>query len=239
MRWRRTVLTSAALLAATAVGAAALPGAGLSANSPAPPARLATVAVPAAGDGDTLAVLYSGDGGWGSLDQGLAKGLAKAGIPVAGVSSLRYFWRARTPQGAADDLAAVLRRHMAAWGRTRVVLVGFSFGADALPAIIPRLPPDLRQRIRLVALVGPGPTGELHFRLLGWLGIDGDGYPRAPAIGALSDLPMLCVYGDRERRPACPTFPPRLIRQVKLPGGHHFDGHYAPVARAILAALPD
>jgi type IV secretory pathway VirJ component len=48
----------------------------------------------------------------------------------------------------ADDLADQLRRHEARWGRRKIVLVGYSFGADALPAIVPRLPADLRGQIR-------------------------------------------------------------------------------------------
>ena len=47
---------------------------------------------------------------------------------------------------------------MAAWHKRQIVLVGFSFGADALPAIVPRLPPDLRHHIRLVGLVGLSAT---------------------------------------------------------------------------------
>jgi hypothetical protein len=52
-----------------------------------------------------LAVLYSGDGGWGPLDQGVARQLADNGVPTLGVDSLRYFLIKRSPREAADDLS--------------------------------------------------------------------------------------------------------------------------------------
>ena len=203
-------------------------------------AGLPLIALPAVGAGDTLAVLYSGDGGWAAIDRGMSGRLVRAGIPVVGLDSLRYFWTARTPDAAAADLSAVLRRYMAAWGKSRILLVGYSFGADALPTIIAHLPADLRGRLRLVALVGVGATGELQFRPADWLDLNhASAYPIAPALAALKGVPMICIYGDRERDPACPRFPRGMIGGLRLAGGHHYDGAFTMVSDSILGALPD
>ena len=202
-------------------------------------ATLPLTALPAAGGGDTLAVFYSGDGGWAGIDQGMSSGLVRTGIPVVGFDSLRYFWTARTPQGAAADLTDVLRHYMAAWGKTRIILTGYSFGADALPAIIPHLPADLRSHIRGVALVGVDKEGELEFRPGDWLDLSGaSAYPIAPALAALKGTPVVCIYGDREGDAACPTFSPSVIHGVRLAGGHHYDGDFGAVSQAILESLP-
>lgn len=202
-------------------------------------ADLPLAALPTAGGGDTLAVFYSGDGGWAGIDQGMSAGFVRAGIPVVGYDSLRYFWTARTPQGAAADLTAVLRHYMSAWHKSRIVLTGYSFGADALPAIIPHLPADLRSHIRGVALVGVDRTGELEFRPGDWLDLSGaSAYPIAPALAGLKGTPLVCVYGDQESDAACPTFPPGVIRSVRLAGGHHYNGDFTAVSQAILKALP-
>lgn len=42
---------------------------------------------------DTMAVIYSGDGGWRDLDEEVGGALQKQGIPVIGVDALRYFWK--------------------------------------------------------------------------------------------------------------------------------------------------
>jgi type IV secretory pathway VirJ component len=196
-------------------------------------AGLPLVEVPVASHGDTLAVFYSGDGGWASIDRGLAQGLVKAGVPVVGYDSLRYFWTKRSPQAAADDLAAVIRHYQAAWGKRRVILAGYSFGADALPIIVQHLPADLRDQVRIVALLGTDATGELEFHPGDWLDVGGkDTYPIAPVLAALKDLPMVCVYGSEEHDDACPTFPAG-VRKIGLPGDHHFNGDYDAVGRVL------
>lgn len=200
-------------------------------------AELPLVEVPAVGKGDTLAVFYSGDGGWAGVDRGLADGLVKAGVPVVGYDSLRYFWTGRTSQEAASDLTAVLRRYMAVWGKSKIVLAGYSFGADALPAIVEHLPPDLRASIRLVALIGVDKEGELEFQPGDWLDQSAaSAYQIAPTLAELKGVPMACVYGDQESDAACPTFPAGEIRQLRLSGGHHLNGDYAGVGEKLVQA---
>jgi len=209
-----------------------------SAADAAPPSRLAQlplVEVAAGGAGDTLVVLYSGDGGWAGIDAGLANGFAKAGVPVVGYNSLRYFWTARTPAEAAADLTAVLDHYMTAWRKPKVILAGYSFGADALPAIVAQLSPQMRSHVRLLALVGVGRSGELKFQPGSWLNMASSaGYPIAPVLGGLGALPRVCVFGDRDPHDACHTFARDQIQPIKLTGSHHFDGDYAPVSAAIL-----
>lgn len=200
-------------------------------------AGLPLTATRAVGAGDTLAVMYSGDGGWAGIDQGLANGLVAAGVPVVGYDSLRYFWTKRSPQEAAADLTSVLRHYMAAWGKTKIILAGYSFGADALPAIVPHLPADLRAELRLVALIGVDTEGELEFQAGDWFNASAsNAYKIAPALEAMKGVRMLCIYGEQETDAACPTFPRGLITQVKLPGGHHYDGDYATVGQTIIRA---
>ncbi len=195
------------------------------------------IETPAQAPGEAMAVLYSGDGGWGALDRGVAKALAADGVPVLGVNSLRYFQGKRSPQAAADDLADQLRRHETQWDRRKVVLIGYSFGADALPAIVPLLPADLRDQIQSVVLIGTGPHGDLTFHPASWLNrATADSFPVAPAVEAMKGLPMTCIYGDKERLDICPSLPAATIRQVRLSGGHHFDGDYQGLAQAVLKA---
>jgi type IV secretory pathway VirJ component len=221
---------AAAALAAIALSLA--PAAGAAAPGPLP-----VVEVPARGNADTVAIFYSGDGGWAAFDRNLAAGLARQGVPTVGVDSLRYFRTRRSPDGAAADLAAIARRYMAAWRKPRILLVGFSFGADALPLIIPRLPPDLRASLRGVALISPGGSGELQFHLGSWLDRPGAAaVPLAPLLARLRGAPALCIYGDRDPASACGAFGPGLVRAMRVPGGHHLGGDFDALARAILRA---
>jgi len=202
------------------------------------PASAKTVVVtPSDRASDSLAVFYSGDGGWGPLDQKVAKRLAADGVPTVGINSLAYFSARRSPQAVADDLAADLRDYGRQWGRSKVVLIGYSFGAAALPAIIPRLPEDLRAQIGHVVLIGTVPHGDLRFHPASWLNrASHDSFPVVPAIAALNGPKITCVYGDKERHDVCPDLPSTEVAKVRLPGGHHFNGDYAALGEAVLRA---
>ena len=98
--------------------------------------------------GPLLAVLLTGDGGWAAGDKSMAQALAQRGVAVAGLNSARYVERARTPDEAAGDLARIMRHFLGAWHRQRVVLIGYSRGADLIPFMVSRLPADLRDGSR-------------------------------------------------------------------------------------------
>jgi type IV secretory pathway VirJ component len=219
---------------------------------PTPPARhaapppgaprvddLPLVEVAARGSGTAFAVLVTGDGGWAGIDREIAGALAARGLPVIGLDSLRYFWTARTPASLAADLARIVAHGAAALGREEVALVGYSRGADVLPAAVRLLPPEARRRVRVLALVGPGREAEFELHVADLLGRGGRGRPILPDAEALAPLPVVCLYGsDEAGESLCPLLAGRAAtRAVELPGGHHFGGDYARVAREVTGAL--
>ena len=188
--------------------------------------------------GDTLAVLYSGDGGWTGVDKGIAAVLARAGIPMVGVNSLRYFWTERTPQGLASDVDRVLRFYAAHWKKSRALLIGYSQGADVLPFAMNRLPAASRQLVAQVVLMGLGEKASFEFHVANWLGSDDDeSLPIRPEATKLTAQTALCLYGADEQDSLCPKLPATSVYAQSLPGGHHFDGAYDELAALILARL--
>lgn len=197
---------------------------------------LPLIEVPARGEGELMAVVLSGDGGWVGINRVLARALAEQGIPVVGWNSLRYYRRPRTAQEASEDLHRVMETYGAAWGRRRVLLVGYSFGADALPFLVNRLPPDARARVAGIAFVALGRDAAFEFHPADWLGRDTTPFHTVPEVRRLGRLPLLCVYGagDTETRVACPLLRGTGARIVRLPGGHAFNEKYRRVARFVL-----
>lgn len=182
-----------------------------------------------------LAVVISGDGGWAGIDRQIGETFAAEGIPVVGLNSLRYFWKARTPDQAGADLTRLLRHYLQSWNASRVLLVGYSRGADVLPFMVTRLPDDLRGRVQVVALLDPSHQAsfEFHFADLLGGGTTG-GRPTLPEIRGLRGLRLLCVYGSDETDSACRDLPADLASVAAMPGGHHFGDAYREVARRIL-----
>ena len=187
------------------------------------------------GDSDEFVLLLTGDGGWAGLDQELAAELAAHGVPTVGLNSLKYFWTERSPEQAAKDVARVLRHYLSAWRKQRVLLVGYSFGADVLPFVINRLPPDLRARVATVNLLGLDSSASFEVRISGWLGGDSGGPPTRPELERLGSVPVLCIYGEGETDSICPELSASTVTREQIGKGHHFSGEYSLLADRILA----
>lgn len=199
---------------------------------------LTIVADPAARHSDLMAVMYSGDGGWAGIDRELAAKLAAAGVPVAGVDSLSYFWNARTPAQAGQDAGRIVEHFSREWHRPKVIFVGYSFGADDLPYIVASLPPAIRPMVARLSMLGLSGTADFQFHLASWLDIGGSSaLPTLPAIERLRGMPMQCIRGTEEKHSACPDIPGGLVEQIVLPGGHHFNDDGGALAAAVLRGM--
>ncbi len=190
---------------------------------------------------DSLVVMVSGDGGWAGIDQELARALAARGYSIVGLNSLKYFWSRRAPDEAGHDLARILGYYLKAWNKEQVLLIGYSRGADVLPFMASRLPAELQNRVRLIALLGPGKDIDFEFHLSDWLpgsGRQSTGLPTYPEVQKLRSMRLLCIYGREEKYSLCRQLTPKSGQAVALKGGHHFDGDYIDLATTILNALP-
>jgi len=191
--------------------------------------------VHAQGNSDEFALLLSGDGGWAGLDQELAARLAASGVPTVGFNSLKYFWTQRTPEQAAQDVARVLRHYLSSWNKQRVLLVGYSFGADVLPFIVNRLPADLQARIATVNLLGLDANASFEISVADWIGSDGSGAPTRPELARLPATAVLCIYGQGEQDSICPSLAGAHISSEQVGTGHHFGGEYDSLADRIVS----
>jgi type IV secretory pathway VirJ component len=203
--------------------------------APAAAAPYAT-APAAAAPADAFAIIMSGDGGWAGLDQDIAAALSARGIPVVGLDSLRYYWTARTPEGVAADTDRMIRYYMSHFGKKRVLLIGYSQGADVLPFAVNRLPQATRAQVALTAILGMSEHALFEFHVSSWISDDTSGPATLPEVNRIAGMPVLCIYGEDEHDSLCPKLDPSKFKIVKVKGGHHFDGNYAALADDILAA---
>ena len=187
---------------------------------------------------DLLAVIISGDGGWASLDRDIGSFLAAKGVPVVGLNSLEYFWTARSPDVAGKDLERIIRHYLTVWKCQRVLLIGYSLGADVMPFMAGRLSEDLKQQVAAVALLGPGKTAKFEFHLRDWLGGDSqEGLPIAQELPKMRGMNVVCLYGEEEQDSLCQGQVGRDLKfkVLAVSGGHHFRGEYDKLADLILA----
>lgn len=198
-------------------------------------AKLPLIEVPATrGNSDALVVFVSGDGGWAKIDKSIASILASNGMPVVGLNSLQYFWTKRTPESASRDLQSIIETHLGA--RRSVVLVGYSRGADVLPAMIARLPQETQSKIRLVALLAPSPRVEFEFHVADWMRDSKSGMLVKPELEKVK-AKTICVWGEDDRDSLCTGLSQPNVHIITLRGSHHFEGDYMQLAKIILEAL--
>jgi type IV secretory pathway VirJ component len=181
-----------------------------------------------------MAVIYSGDGGWRDLDKQIGEALSDAGVPVVGIDSLRYFWSRKSPETLGADLAAIIRDYSTRWQASKVVLIGYSFGADVLPFAVNNLPEGVRARVAQISLLGLEATAAFEFTIAEWFGSEEAESPVLPQLLKIDPHRIQCFYGEDEDDSLCPDPALRDTEVIRTGGGHHFDGDYDAIATQIL-----
>ena len=213
----------------------AMPAMALPADAQDKPVGLRLEVHPAAKPSGTLMLLLSGDTGWGDLEEAVTERANQAGVSVIGLNSRRYFFSGSSPEKLASDLQRILSYYGRKWRARRLVLAGYSFGADALPFAWKHLPPETRRKTDLIALIGLQPAANFSISI--WEMLDLPASDDTPVELAVRDLPMprvLCIHGVEDGE-ACGLPVLKHATRIARPGGHDFAGDYAGVAEAILA----
>jgi type IV secretory pathway VirJ component len=163
------------------------------------------------------------------------------GVATVTIDSRRYFWSRREPADVARDLQRILRHFRKTWPVEKVAIVGYSFGADALPLIYNRMSARAKRDVAVVSLLSAAPAADMQVELS-----DDDYRNELPltAEAAQMDAPVVqCIYGedDRPAAAACPAF--ALARPglsvTRTAGGHGFNGDADRLADIIVAPLED
>jgi type IV secretory pathway VirJ component len=192
---------------------------------------------------DVMAILLTGDGGYGAFNRRVSQELAARGIPVVAVSSLKYFWHRRDPDEAARDIERLMDLYLGVWQKDRAILIGHSMGADVLPFILSRMTPEARSRIDSIALVGPALSVDFKFHISYWFAGSRDRYPMKvkEEVAKLDGSTILCVHGDQEKHSLCPVADSDGMQVASVSGGHHFKKHSRTIADMIVdrALEPD
>lgn len=192
----------------------------LAATSPAAP--LPVTAIAPARAGTRIVVLISGESGRTAFETALARELADSGSGVLILDAKAFLSSPKSPAKAANEVEEALRRYARVWNRPRIVVVGYSRGADVAPFIANRLSADLKPLIDGVVLLGP--MGRASFELT--LRESVTKRPRAtdlpvmPELERLRGTRLVCAYGRQETAAFCSRVDSTLVHVVIRGGGH-------------------
>ncbi len=193
--------------------------------------------VPSEGTPKSYAIFLTGDGGWAGIDQSISASLAAKGIEIVGFNTLDYYWEAKSAYQTAADINRVLDAIRASDANAKVMLVGYSFGAEVAPVFYPQLADTSKAMISRMVLLVPGTLAVFEFSSSYWLGDEpSEGDNVADAVKADANVPVLCIYSsdDDGACPALAASPPSSVTLKELGEGHHFGGDYDALAAIIL-----
>lgn len=191
------------------------------------------VSRPKSDNSDKLIIFITGDGGWNTFSKQLADSYVKEGIPVVALNGLKYFWKKKSPQEAANDVASLITKYSAEWQKKKIVLCGYSFGADVTPFIYRRLPAHLKSKVVLLQLLSPASFTDFEIHISDLFGSK-DPVRSMDILSELKsvDAPVICYYGSLEEEKPFQNQQKVGFKVSILPGDHHYKNSFSAIAKA-------
>ena len=108
-----------------------------------------------------------------------------------------------------------------------------------LPFMVSRLPMELRDRVKLLVLLGVGETVSFEFHMSDWVRGSSNSSDLSiyPEIVKLKGMKILCFCGTSEKNSLCRKLDETIAETVFIKGGHHFGGDYTFIVDQIIAKL--
>jgi type IV secretory pathway VirJ component len=171
-----------------------------------------------------VAFLISGDGGWFGFEQSIADNLANLGIPTIGLDSRKYFWKRKTPEETAGDVAEALNYYCRKWGREKFFLVGYSLGSEIVPFIATRLPANMESKLVSAVLLSPEIDTDFEIHISNMLGMGNrqNTYNVSEEIIKMKAIRTLIIFGEGEKSKVPESVTGTTAKIVKIPGDHHY-----------------
>lgn len=182
-----------------------------------------------------LIVYLSGDGGLNSFSKEYVQQMSNKGYPVILFNSLKYFWTKKSPQQTASDVEKVILSYKSLWKRSRVILIGYSFGADVVPFVYNRQSKQVQALIKSVVLISPTTATDFEIHITNLFGkAQNSGASVPDEINKINEKPLLIVQAESETdKIETGKLKNRKFKLLVLKGGHHYDSNGLELANAI------
>lgn len=176
----------------------------------------------------------SGDAGFNTFSKSLSDELFARNYDITALDSKTYFWKLKTPEETAEKISSYLDIKLKGRKNQKIVLLGYSFGADVLSFIVNRLSKNLQQKIESVILLDPSKTADFEVSLQGMIFDKARGdYEVLPEINKMEVPKTFAILSNIGIR-----FPYKGITldhftMKHLPGNHRYNDEYVKLANLI------
>ncbi|MGA9211858.1 AcvB/VirJ family lysyl-phosphatidylglycerol hydrolase [Kaistella sp.] len=189
------------------------------------------------GNSDKPIVFYiSGDGGFNTFSKTFAQEIHRYGYDVFALNTKKYFWKKKTPLQASQDTENYLKQIIQNRINKKIIIIGYSYGADVAPFIYNRFDRDFQKNIQKLIIIGPSRVNDFEIHLEEYVtGHMEYGYSVVNEINHLKNVPFTLVVSDLEKE----YFPKNEItlkdyQFLHLQGDHHFGGKTKMLADSLI-----
>ena len=184
------------------------------------------------GNCDYYVIFFTGDFGYLNFDKAIVHYLNVKNVSVVVINSKNYFRSAKNPVQLGRDFGYIINQYNKKWNQHKVVLMGYSMGAEVIPFAINHLDEKTRLQVMDVVLIAPGQKAIFRLKPTDYLFEEKKGTDIYTELVKMRALRPYIICDDS----------PYSIRRKNLDGvsdhdflggGHHFGHNYMLLSKLI------
>ena len=184
------------------------------------------------GTNDYYVILLTGNGGFRNLVQSVTHYLNFKKVSVLAINTKKYLWSEKKPAQIGRDLETLIDRYYSKWGQKKVVIMGYSMGAEVLPFAINCMEDKYSHEILDLILIGPWQKATFKVALRDYYFEVNKGTDIYTELLKMRTKKVYIICDDNEYS-ICHKDLEGVIDHDFLKGGHHFGGDYNTLSKLI------
>ena len=194
--------------------------------------HIPTIESPSAGKSDYYVIFLTGDFGFLNFDKAIVHYLNVKNISVVVLNSKNYFRSEKSPVQLGRDFGFLINQYSRKWNRHKVILMGYSMGAEVIPFAVNQLDEKSKLQLSDIILIAPGQKAIFRLKPTNYLFEEKKGTDIITELVKMKAQKSYIICDDS----------PYSIRRKNLDGicdhdflggGHHFGHNYALLSKLI------
>ena len=194
--------------------------------------KLPIIELVSPGKSDSYVIFLTGDFGFLNFDKAIVHYLNVKNIPVVVLNTKNYFWSKKNPAQLGRDLGSIIDQYSKKWSRKKVILMGYSMGAEVLPFGVNNLDNRYKHQLNDVILIAPSQKAIFRLKPTDYLFEERKGTDIYTELLKMKALRSYVICDDNQFS-ICRKNLEGLSDHDFLGGGHHFGHNYKLLSRLI------
>jgi type IV secretory pathway VirJ component len=202
------------------------------AQKPNPTKNIPVIESKSEGKRDFYVILFTGNGGWKPLVKSITQYLNSQNVSVVAINSYKYFRSGKKPEQIACDLEEIIDRYNMQWGMGRVVLLGYSMGAEVIPFAVNHFDKKYADMLQDIVMIAPWQKATFKDKWVYHVFDIDKGLDINEEIDKMGNKNAFIICDDNKISLCHEQLDSNIDPEV-LEGGHHFGGDYLKLSKLI------